>query len=160
MIVLGSLLKTNILSTCTSIMSKCVPALRIQTSGLACVEEKCRSRSVAAKSALHAAPDDFCPYSVRVMINTLPWSLPVSICPSNHIFSQHGAFKLAFVTSPAKTSKSFNPAIRNASWMLSLDKTLEYVIDPGASVICPPATKRALRVKSILTSNVTWQVIS
>jgi hypothetical protein len=60
----------------------------------------------------------------------------------------------------ASMSSSFNPATRNASRTLLRDTTLEYVIDPGASVVCPPATNRALRVKSIFTSNITWHRIS
>jgi len=45
---------------------------------------------------------------------------------------------------------------------LSQETTLEYVIEAGVSVVWPPATKRALWVKSpsIFMSNIMWQCIS
>jgi hypothetical protein len=76
--------------------------------------------------------------------------------PSNQILSRHEAFKYALVTSSARTSRSFKPAIKNANRTLSRETTFEYVIDPGVSVVCPPATNLAFRVKSVLTSKIIW----
>jgi hypothetical protein len=42
---------------------------------------------------------------------------------------------------------------------LSRATTLEYVMEVRGLVTCPPATKRALRVKSIFTSNIIWHGI-
>ena len=61
--------------------------------------------------------------------------------------------------SPAKISKLFRAASRKAILTLSLLTTLAYVTEVGGLVRWPPATKRALRVKSNLTSNMMKQCI-
>mmetsp|Transcript_33754 Transcript_33754/g.67002 ORF Transcript_33754/g.67002 Transcript_33754/m.67002 type:complete len:211 (+) Transcript_33754:74-706(+) len=62
--------------------------------------------------------------------------------------------------SHAMTLSPFSSAIRNASRTESRETTLEYVIELGASVIWPPATNLAFRVKSIFISNIIWHFIS
>ena len=54
------------------------------------------------------------------------------------------------------TFNPFNAAIFKAVLTLSRETTEEYVIDDGASVVLPPATKRDLlqKLSHILTSNI------
>ena len=52
-----------------------------------------------------------------------------------HIFSLHLIVRYAFWISQAKRSNPFNAAIVNAILIESQDKTEEYVIEDGASVI-------------------------
>ena len=58
--------------------------------------------------------------------------------------------------SQAETCKEFKDAIVKAILTLSLETTLEYVIDAGSLVLCPSATNLAFLVKapSILMSNI------
>ena len=118
-------------------------------------------RSVAARYTCQSAPDDLRPYNARVVISTtLPQTSPVSTPPSNHIFSRHVALKNAILPSPVSTSRSIRLAMRNAKQTMSQETFLEYVIESGVSVVCPPALNLALWVKSIGTSKITWQRIS
>ena len=47
----------------------------------------------------------------------------------------------------AYTSRSLSAASMNTMRMLSMDMTLDYVIDAGGSFVWPPATRLELRVK-------------
>jgi hypothetical protein len=86
--------------------------------------------------ALHAAPDDYNPYSAQTNLHGLPSKFgPHSLPATNHIFFLQGAFKYALPMSQDIMSRPFSAAIRNAILTLSLDTTLEYVIDGGVSVI-------------------------
>ena len=108
----------------------------------------------SANIALQAAPDDFNPYNARTSLQTHPCkSGPHSAPAMNQIFSRHFAFRYALPISHDIMSKLFRAAIRNATFTLSLDTTLEYVSESGVSVMWPPATNLAFLVKSILTSN-------
>ena len=62
-------------------------------------------------------------------------------------FSLNLALSYTLPISHANISKSFKDASRNAILTLSLDTTLEYVIDDGGAVVCLLATNLASLVK-------------
>jgi hypothetical protein len=78
--------------------------------------------------ALNDAPLNLSPYSTRTILITVPCLDPNSGPATNHIFSWHGAFKVAFPMSQANMSKSFNAANMKAICTL---KTLKYVMLAG-----------------------------
>ena len=78
-----------------------------------------------------------------------------------HIFYLHLSVRYELWMSKSKRSNQFNAAILNAILIESQDTAEEYVIEDGASVILPPPTSLAFRLKfsPILTSNIMWHLI-
>ena len=89
------------------------------------------------------------------MIATLlTFSGPKSNPQIVNTFSWQGALRCAPARSAPRTSRSFNAARRKPMRTLSLETILVYVGVVGFSVLCHPATYRALLVKSIFTSKI------
>ena len=80
------------------------------------------------------------------MSKTYSLSLPNHDHDSVYIFSWQGALRDALPISQAHISRLFITEIKNTSIILSLVTTLEYVMDDGCAVLCPPAISLALRV--------------
>ena len=110
---------------------------------------------------LNAAPDDLRPYSAIFMIMMVPASCANSGPATVHIFSLHFAVRYAFCISHARMSKLFKAAMVSAIQTESRNTTDEYVIEAGATVICPPPTSRAFlrKFSPSLISNIMWHSI-
>ena len=111
---------------------------------------------VSASFALHASPELLIKYSALDIIITIKFSVPNYVPDSIKSFSLHLALRYALHISHENIFKSFKDASRNAILTLSLDTTLEYVIDDGGAVVWPSATNLDFLVNypSILISNI------
>ena len=89
---------------------------------------------------LHAAPELLSPYSALAISITISCSVPNYMPDSVQIFSLLLALRYALPISHANIYNSFKEASRNAILTLSLDTTLEYVIDDDGSGVWPLAT--------------------
>ena len=118
--------------------------------------------NVSANIDLHDAPILFSPKIALTMSIVLPSSLANYWLDIVQIFSWRGTFKYELSMSSAHTSIWNSVASMNTMRALSLDTTLEYVIDTGGSVIWMPATSLSLQVNSpyISMSKIIWHPIS
>ena len=132
----------------------------IHTLGSTFIGWNSESHKVCAKDDHHEKLANFNLCNALVSANTSPQSLPHSMLPSNHILLMQGAFKHAFCELQAMMLTLFNAAIRKPSHTLSLETTLEQVMDDGASVMCPLVTKWAFCSNIMWMSNTMWHPIS
>ena len=111
---------------------------------------------ISAIFALRAAPEHLSPYRDLAIIITITFSAPNSVTDSVQSFSLHFSLSYALPISHANICKLFKDANRNSILTLSLDTTLQYVIDDGGAVLWLSATNLAFLVNFpyILISNI------
>ena len=111
---------------------------------------------ISASLPLPAAPELLSPYKALDIIMNIPFLFPKYVPAAFQGLSLYLALRYSLPISHINIYKSFTYLSRNAIITLSLDITLEYVIDDGGDVVWPSTTNLEFLVNfsSILISNI------
>ena len=107
---------------------------------------------------IHAAPDIFSPYNTIDIINTKSFYIPNAVPDLVQTFYLCLTLRQALYILYENIYKSLKDTRRNSILTLTMDTTLEYVVDDVGAVVCSSATNIyfILKLPSILKSNITW----